>query len=147
MEAAGNSRKCIPEWLEDFTENLEIAEVLAPEDVSHDSDWERQKMASRKHSISTHFRKDQNGEVCMRTKITRALCRRRIGDSVPRAENFGDLITADHKLLRGRCESRKNLPYAVVVQDLATQWIQSYRCMTKTSQETEQSLRTFFRPV
>ena len=28
-----------------------------------------------------------------------------------------------------------------MVQDLATQWIQSYQCKTKTSQETEKSLR------
>ena len=36
---AGNcNREGIPEWLEDFTENLEIAEVLASADISHDSD-------------------------------------------------------------------------------------------------------------
>ena len=39
---------------------------------------------------------------------------------VPRAENFGDLITADHKVLSEVCESRNNLRYVVVVQDLAT---------------------------
>ena len=27
--------------------------------------------------------------------------------------------------------------YAVVVQDLATEWVQSYPCKTQTSQETE----------
>ena len=31
----------IPEWLEDFTENLEIADVPTPADVSDDSDLER----------------------------------------------------------------------------------------------------------
>ena len=61
------------------------------------------------------------------TKITRAPCRRRIGRVVPRAENFGDLITADHKVLSEGCESRNNHRYAIV-QDLATQWIQSYPC-------------------
>ena len=50
-----------------------------------------------KHSVYTHFRKDRNCEICQRTKITRAPCRRRIGGAVPRAENFGDLIKADHK--------------------------------------------------
>ena len=34
-----------------------------------------------------------------------------------------------------------NHRYAVVVQDLATQWIQSYPCKTQTSQETERSLQ------
>ena len=49
-----------------------------------------------------------------------------------RAEKFGDLITADHKVLSDNCESRHNHRYAVVVQDLATQWIQAYPCKTKT---------------
>ena len=59
-------------------------------------------------------------------KITRAPCRGRSGGAVPRAENFGDLITADHTVLSEGRESRNNHRYAVVVQDLATQWIQSY---------------------
>ena len=88
-----------------------------------------------KHSVHTHFPKDRNCEICKRTKITRAPCRRRNSGAVPRAENFGDLITADHKVLSDNCESRNNHPSAVVVQDLATQWIQAYPCKTKTSQE------------
>ena len=99
-----------------------------------------------KHSVYTHFPKDRNCEICQRTKITRAPCRRRIGGAVPRAENFGDLITADHKVLSEGCESRNNHRYAVVVQDLATQWIQSYPCKTKTSQETQRSLQKFLEP-
>ena len=99
-----------------------------------------------KHSVYTHFPKDRNCEICQRTKITRALCRKRTGKPVPRAENFGDLITADHEVLSEGCESRKNHRYAVVVQDLATQWIQSYPCKTKTSQETQWSLQKFLEP-
>ena len=78
--------------------------------------------------------------------MARAPCRRRTGDSVPRAKKFGDLITADHKVLSEGCESRNNHRYSVVVQDLATQWIQSYPRKTKTSQETERSLRKFLEP-
>ena len=33
---------------------------------------------------------------------------------------FGDVITADHKVLSENCESRNNHRYAAVVQDLAT---------------------------
>ena len=62
---------------------------------------------------------------------------------MPRAEIFGDLITADHKVLSEGCESRHNHRYAVVVQDLATQWIQSYPCKTKPSKETQKSLQKF----
>ena len=85
-----------------------------------------------KQSIYIHFPKDRNCEICQGTKITRAPCRRRMGGAVPRAENFGDLITADHKVLSEGRDSRNNRRYAiVVVQDLATQWIQSYPCKTK----------------
>ena len=49
---------------------------------------------------------------------------------MPRAEFFGDLITADHKVLSEESESRNNHRYAVVVQDLATEWLQSYPCKT-----------------
>ena len=80
------------------------------------------------------------------TKITRAPYRRRNGGAVPRAEKFGDLITADHKVFSDTCESRNNHRYAVVVQDLPTQWIQAYPCKTKTSQETQRSLQKFFEP-
>ena len=73
-----------------------------------------------KHSVYTHFPKDRNCEICQRTKITRARGRRRIGRVVLRAENVGDFITADHKVLSEGCESRNNHRKAVVVQDLAT---------------------------
>ena len=99
-----------------------------------------------KHSVCAHFPKDRNCEICQRTKITRAPCRRRNGGAVHRADIFGDLITADHKVLSDNCESRNNHRYAVVVQDLATQWIQAYPCKTKTSQETQRSLQKFLEP-
>ena len=52
---------------------------------------------------------------------------------------LGNLISADHKILSEGSESRNNHRCAVVVQDLATQWLQSYPCKTKTSQETQKS--------
>ena len=96
---------------------------------------------SGKHSVYTHFPKDPNCDICLKTKRTRA------GTVVPRAEHFGDLITADHRVLGEGCESRNNHRYAVVVQDLATQWSQSYPCKTKTSQETEKNLLMFLEPT
>ena len=84
-----------------------------------------------KHSIYAHFPKDPNCDICLKTKITRTSCRRRTGAVVPRAENFGDLIKADHKVLSENCESLNNHRYAVVVQDMATQWIQAYPCKKK----------------
>ena len=141
----------IPEWLQEFRENL--VDERAPEhrdspaSSSHEPSLEPMRTVDLcKHSVYTHFPKDRNCEICQRTKITRAPCRRRIGGAVPRAENFGDLITADNKVLSEGCESRNNLLYAVVVQDLATQWIQSYPCKTKTSQESERSSQKFLEP-
>ena len=87
-------------------------------------------------------RKDRNCDICLRTKITRASCRRRTGTVVPRAEKFCDLVTADHKVHNEGCESRNNHRYAVVVQDLATQWLQSYPCETKTSQKLKRACKS-----
>ena len=99
-----------------------------------------------KHSVYTHVPKNRNCEICQRTKITRAPCRRRNSEAVPRAANFGDLITADHKILSKNCESRNNHRYAVVVQDLATQWIQSYPCKQKLDRKPMRSLQKFLEP-
>ena len=103
-------------------------------------------LGSGKHSAYTHFPKDPNCDFCLKTKITRASCRRRTGTVVPIAEIF-DLITADHKILSEESESRNKHRYAVVVQDLATQWIQSYPCKTKAAHETQKSLMKFLNPT
>ena len=100
-----------------------------------------------KHSIFTHFTKDWNWKVCNRTKITRTPCRKRTGTAIPRAENFGDLMTAKNKVLSDGSESWNNRRYSVVVQDLSTQWIQSYPRKSKTLQETERSLQKFVEPT
>ena len=93
------------------------------------------------------FRRTPNCDICLKTKITRASCRSRTGTVIPRAEHCGDLITADHKVHSKESESRNNYRYAVVVQDLATQWIQSYPCKTKSSQETQKNLMKFLEPT
>ena len=82
---------------------------------------------SGEHSLHTHFPKDPKCDNCLKTKITRAFCRRRAGRVAPRAEHCGDLLIADHKVLSEESESRNNHRYALVVQDLATQWLQSSR--------------------
>ena len=101
-----------------------------------------------KLSAHTPFLKKRNYEICQRTKITRAPWGRlkKNDGAVPRAVKFGDLITADHKVLSDNCESRNNHRYAIVVQDLATQWIQASPCKNKISQETQRSLQKFLEP-
>ena len=73
-------------------------------------------MVSGKRSVHVHFSERPKLRICQRTKIERAPCRGRIGGVVPLAENFGDYMTADHKVLSEGCESRNNHRHAVVVQ-------------------------------
>ena len=123
----------IPEWLQDFTANLEDLERHAPghipEGAHSDSEgslksgWQ---FRITKHSIFTNFPKDRNCDVCLWSKNTISPCRRHHQGSIPRAEKFGDLKTADDKVLNEGSESQNNHRYAVVVQDLVTQWIQPY---------------------
>ena len=107
---SGRASSEIPEWLQEFKEHLVDEEVPERGESharsSHEASLEpttKRREDLGKHNVHTHFPKDRNCEICKRTKITRAPCRRRNGEAVPRAVNFGDLITADHKVL---CESR-----------------------------------------
>ena len=131
-------------WITKF-QNMEASHASSSHEASLEPTFKRREDLC-KHSVETHFSKDRNCEICQRTKIRMAPCRRRSGGAVPRAENSGDLITADHKVLSDNCESRNNHRCAVVVQVLATQWIQAYPCKTKTSQETQRSLQKFLEP-
>ena len=95
----------IPEWLQEFREILVDDEIPVHGDShassSHEASLEpifKRREDLGKHSVYTHFPQDRNCEICKRTKITRTPCRRRNGEAVPRAANFGDLITADHKV-------------------------------------------------
>ena len=51
-------------------------------------------------------------------------------------------MTADHKVHNEESETRNNHQYAAVMQDLTTQWIQSYPSKTKTSRKTDEELAT-----
>ena len=132
----------LQEWLEDFTENLADERVSAsrdaPASTSGESDSELlRKVVFAKHSIFSHLPKDGNCEVCKRTNITGPPCKRRIGNSLPRAENCGDSITAYHKVLSEEC--------------CYTSWLLNGHNHTrvkpnKSLQETEKSLRKFLEP-
>ena len=115
----------VPEWLQNITANLEDLEKRVPVRISEReisgseaSTKVVDKSKLQKHSTYTHFPKDRNCDVCLRTKITRSPYRKRHEGSIPRAEKYGHLITADHKVLNEEGESRNNHRYAVVVQDL-----------------------------
>ena len=115
----------VPEHRDTFSSSHEL--LLVP----------RAKVVPSEHNnFFTHFPKDRNCDICLRTKNYKgSLQKKRTGTVVPRAD---DLITADYKVLSEGYESRHNHRYAVVVQNLATQWIHPYK--TKTSQETQKEL-------
>ena len=79
----------IPEWLQEFRENLVDDEIplqggshaSSSHEVSLEPTTKRREDLG-KHSVYTHFPKDRNCEICKRTKITRAPCRRRNGEVV-----------------------------------------------------------------
>ena len=100
-----------------------------------------------KHNVHTHFPKDRNCEICQRTKITRAPCRRRNGGAVPRAANFGDPITADHKVLNEEGESRNKTDMLSWYKSWQLNGFNLIRAKPKPSQETAKSLRNFSRAV
>ena len=102
----------LPEWVKEFKENL-----VEPKPTSSDSDSRDPPEPPRpdplpsakpngKHNLFTHFPKDRNCEICKRTKITRAACRRFSKSHLLRAINFGDVLTADHKIPNEDGESR-----------------------------------------
>ena len=81
----------LPDWFKVFKENLKETKLHASTHSSPESDLEYPKTVttkSRKHSIFTHFPKDRDCHVCLRTKVTRAPCRRRTGETLPRAEKL-----------------------------------------------------------
>ena len=94
----------IPEWLQEFRENLVDDRVPEHRDShansSHELSLEPTKSVDLgKHSVDTHFPKDRNCEICQRTKITRAPCRRRIGRVVLRAEIFQQITKFSVKVV------------------------------------------------
>ena len=67
-------------------------------------------------------------------------------DKIPQATTFEDTVTVDHKVFSAEIESRLHHRYAVVVQDLAAQWIQCDPCRNKTAQDSRNSVQRFLPP-
>ena len=86
---SGRASSEIPEWLQEFRENL-VDDKIPEHGDSHASSSHEASLESIlkrredfcKHSVYSHFPKDRNCENCQRTKVTRAPCRRRNGGAV-----------------------------------------------------------------
>ena len=151
---SGRGSSEIPEWLQEFRENL-VDDGIPEHGDSHASSshevslepTSKRREELGKHSVLFHFQKDRKlRDLPEDQKLQGPRAEDALAESYPRAEKFGDLTTADHNVLSDKCEFRNNHRYAVVVQDLATQWIQAYPCQTKTSQETQRTLQKFLEP-
>ena len=74
----GDLLRDLPEWIEEFPENLVDDSVPEHRDAPASSSYElssepRAKVVSGKNSILIHFPKDRNCDICFRTQITRSL--------------------------------------------------------------------------
>ena len=78
------------------------------------------------HSVHTHFPKDPQLRYLLEDENNEGFLQKMYWHSRAQSGKYRD---------------------AVVVQDLATQWLQSYPCKTKTSQETQKSLMKFLEPT
>ena len=136
----------IPEWLQEFKENLVDCRVLE----SRDSHW------SSSHGLSIEFARStdlvkkililtsrhRNYKIFETSKIARHLCRRRIDGAAPPAENFHDLSTADHYALsQWRLWISNNHRFSVVIEDLIIRWIQSYPYKKNFSGNTKELVK------
>ena len=141
----------LPEWVKEFKENL-----VEPKPTSSDSDSRDPPEPPRpdplpsakpngKHNLFTHFPKDPNCEICKRTKITRAACRRFSKSHPARSISvtFAQPTTRSPMKIENRGTNQRCV---IIVQDLTTQRIQSYPCKTITSQGTTRNPRKFFDP-
>ena len=81
----------------------------SPTHFLHNSPARPSNKAGGKNNLFTHFPKDPVCDVCKRTKITRAPCRRNPEsreDRIPEATQYGDARAGDHKVLNEENESR-----------------------------------------
>ena len=110
----------IPEWLREFRENLVDDRVPERRDSHASSSREPSSEPTPARSV------DLGKHSSLKTESTRFVRGPKLQG--PRAE---DAVADPYLVLSESCESRNNHRHAIVVQDLATQWIQSYPCKNR----------------
>ena len=98
--------------------------------------------------LLTHFPKDPNCPTCSKCKIQRAQCRKKTGpaDGV-QAENFGDIVTADHIICGPNDTSRHGDTVSCVIHDRATKRIGNYPAKSKSAEATKEAFQKFLGDV
>ena len=141
------------DWLQEFRENLvDERSLLEPQGdpslghrdtscSSHELPMEsRAKVepGSGKHGVHTHFPKDPYCNICLKTKITRASCKKTRWYSRTQSGKFGDLIPADHRILSADIPdmpefSVQSLFHLTSITVLTAVWAQACRLQSKTT--------------
>ena len=97
----------IPEWLQEFRENLVDDEIpiqggshaSSSHEASLEADHSKRREDLGKHNVHTHFPKDRNCEICQADPNYKGSVQKTYWrESHLVQKNFGDLITADHKV-------------------------------------------------
>ena len=145
-EVRGNSSHGLPEWLEEFKDDLVDESVPEHGDASsssHESPLEpRAKVVSGKHSFFTQLPERPKLRYLPENQNYKGFLQKTCWYSRAQSGKKGDLTTAGHKILSEESESRNNHRYAVVVQDLATQWLQSYPWKTKVFSKLREACKS-----
>ena len=108
---SGRASSEIPEWLQEFRENLVDDEIpiqggshaSSSHEVSLEPTFKRREDLG-KHSVCTHFPKTEIGRSVRGPKLQGPRAEDAMAEPYFVLTKFGDLITADHKVLSENCE-------------------------------------------
>merc|ERR1712078_885032 len=102
--------------------------------------------------MMTHFPKDPDCPICNQCRTRRIDSRKTRSDAedidhawiAPKA--FGDLLTADYKIIAEKNAANESKDYervALVILDFYTRFINAYPCKTRTAEECREVLTHF----
>ena len=101
--------------------------VLASHAVQNlDQQWNPRNMMCVHISRRTEIAKSAE-----RPKVQGLFAENALADTHTSSRKFGALTTTDREVPNEECGSRNNDKHAVIVQDLATQWLLAYPCKNK----------------
>ena len=96
-----------------------------------------------------HFPKHPDCIICNQCKIQNSQARRIKEDArtnEPKPENFADQVTADHMILGPEEKNKHGDTVALVIQDRASRWLQSYGQSAKAYDHNMDSFQKYFGP-
>jgi len=83
--------------------------------------------------LLTHKPARKDGQACMAGKAKHKQCRRKVNPTPTKFKKFGEMVTMDHIVARGRSASFAGHEAALVVYDLGTSFKMTYPHAPKTT--------------